>query len=138
MEEAARLIDVAKSVDELDIKVIEDGTARLSSFADMWAERVKEGLQVRLDNKEIDENIFDFSHDLELVRYFLFGDDKTVTVLRDILYDAGMQRWSARSPDDRFNLYLGEVIEKLDKNTLDNIQKSFDKIFSNALDDRSK
>ncbi len=135
MEEAARLIDVAKSVDELNIKVVKDGTSRLSSYADMWAERVKEGLQVRLDNKEIDENIFDFNHDLELLRYFLNGDGKTVKGLKDILYDAGVQRWSARSKDDRFNLYLGEVIEKLDKKTLDDIQKSFDAIFSNALDD---
>jgi len=136
MEETARLIDVAKSVDELDIKVVEDGISRLSSFSDMWSKRVKEGLFIRLDNKEIDDNIFDFSHDLELVRYFLFGDQKTVKGLRDILYDAGVQRWSARSKDDRFNLYLGEVIKKLDKNTLNKIQKSFDEIFSNALDNR--
>ena len=135
MTEAAKLIDVAKSVDELDIKVVEDGTSRLSSYADKWAERVKEGLQIRLDNKEIDDNIFDFNHDLELLRYFLFGDKETVKGLRDVLYDAGVQRWSARGKDDRFNLYLGEVIEKLDKSTLDKIQKSFDTIFSNALDD---
>jgi len=142
MEEAARLIDVAKSVDELDIKVVEDGALRLSSFADKWAEITREGLQIRLDNKEIDQNMFDVEHDLALLRYFINGDPKNdlkanvkIKGLGEILTDAGVQRWSARSADDRFNLYLGEVIEKLDKKTLDDIQKSFDTIFEYALDD---
>ena len=58
------------------------------------------------------------------------GDGETVKGLKDILYDAGVQRWSARARDDRFEA-ISEVIEKLDKNTLDDIQKSFDAVFSN-------
>ena len=138
MTEAEKVLDVAKAVDEMDNKVVKDGTVRLTDFSQRWAERVREGLDIRLANKEFDEAVYDANHDFELVRYFLLGDGSSVKGLRDILYDAGVQRWQPRGPNDRFNLYLGEIHEALDASTKKSIQDSFDSIFDNAIDGKLK
>jgi len=138
MTEAERVFDVSKAIDDMDNKVVKDGTARLTNFAEQWAERVREGLDIQLANKEFDEAVYDANHDYELVRYFLFGDGSSVKGLRDILYDAGVQKWQKRGPNDRLNLYLGEVYEALDASTKKSIQDSFDSIFDNAIEDVHK
>ena len=138
MDEAARVFDAAKAVEDIDIKVVQDGATKLSSFAEQWAEITAEGLDLKLANKELDKDTYDAAFDYNLVRYFYMGDGKTVGGLKDILYQAGVKQWSKRGKNDRFNLYLNEIYEKLDNSTKEVIQKSYDDIFSNAIDSEFK
>lgn len=138
MDEAARVFDAAKAVEAVDVKVVQDGTTKLSSFAEQWAERTAEGLNLKIANKEMDEDIYDAAYDYNLIRYFYQGDGSEVGGLKDILYQAGVKQWTPRGKDDRFNLYLGDIYEKLDKSTKDSIQESYDSIFKNAVDSEFK
>ena len=138
MDEAARVFDAAKAVDELDVKVVQEDTVKLSSFADQWAERIAEGLELKIANKEMGQETYDAAFDYGLIHYFYMGDKEGVKGLQDILYDAGVQRWKSRGEKDTFNLYLGDIYKELDSVTKQNIQKSYDSVFDNAIDKEFK
>jgi len=138
MEEAAKVFDAAKAIEAVDIKVIKDGAIKLSSFAEKWAERTKEGLDLKIANKEMDMDVYDAAHDFNLINYFYFGDRKTVGGLKDILYESGVKQWTPRGDKDRFNLYLGDIYKELDTSTKETLQEAYDKIFDNALDSEFK
>ena len=106
----------------------------LSEFtnnAEGWAEQVREGLDLRLANKEITGDVWDSLFDYELVHYFYFGEKANgQRGLRDILYDNGVGAWKPREKGDTFNLYMKDVYGLLDKKSKDEVQKLYDNIFN--------
>lgn len=106
------------------------GLADLKNHSTRWAEQVKDGLDLRLANGEIEtESEYSGLFDYELVKYFYFGGEDG-TGLSGVLQRAGVPAWSPREKGDTFNRYLKDVYGVLDKNTKKEIQTIYDNVFN--------
>ena len=126
--EAADLAKSSANIKE-NKSALEEGLSKLSDHSQRWADQVKDGLDLRLANKEIDGDSYDALFDYELMHYFYFGDEGQKG-LRDIFYDAGVGVWQPREKGDTFNLYMKDVYGILDDETKSSIQKIYDNVFN--------
>ena len=127
-KEAADLAKSSANIKE-NKSALEEGLSKLSDHSQRWADQVKDGLDLRLANKEIDGDSYDALFDYELMHYFYFGDEGQKG-LRDIFYDAGVGVWQPREKGDTFNLYMKDVYGILDDETKSSVQKIYDNVFN--------
>lgn len=124
-------LGVGKENLKANAKKLNQELSEFTNNAEGWAEQVREGLDLRLANKEIKGGEWDSLFDYELVHYFYFGDKANgQRGLRDILYDNGVGAWKPREKGDTFNLYMKDVYGLLDKKSKAEVQKLYDNIFN--------
>lgn len=124
-------LGIGKENLKANAKKLNQELSEFTNNAEAWAEQVREGLDLRLANKEIKGGEWDSLFDYELVHYFYFGDKANgQRGLRDILYDNGVGAWKPREKGDTFNLYMKDVYGLLDKKSKAEVQKLYDNIFN--------
>lgn len=118
--------NITENAERLNKELLE-----FTNNSERWAEQVREGLDLRLANKEISGTEYDGLFDFELIHYFYFGDkDGGQKGLRDILYDVGVGAWAPREKGDTFNLYMKDVYGILDDTSKEQVQKLYDNVFN--------